>query len=84
MDRVMHKVTLIARNQGQQSNTLTYSKQKKRARSLALSKTWPKNRDFHKSETPRTLQLLSKIDAAISFIVNSHREDKNAIFTEQL
>lgn len=23
MDRVMHKVTLIARNQGQQSNTLT-------------------------------------------------------------
>lgn len=27
--RVMHKVTLIARNQGQQSNTLTYSKQKK-------------------------------------------------------
>lgn len=29
MDRVMHKVTLMARNQGQQSNTLTYSKQKK-------------------------------------------------------
>lgn len=29
MDRVMYKVTLLARNQGQQSHLLTYSKQKK-------------------------------------------------------
>jgi len=44
----------------------------------------PKNMDFHKSEAPRALQLLSENDAAVSFIINSSREDKKAIFTEQL
>lgn len=69
MDRVMHKVTFIARNQGQQPNTAS-----RRARSLALSKSWLKNRDFHQSEAPRTLQLVHETDAAISFIVNSSKE----------
>lgn len=83
---MMHKVTLIAKRQGQQSYVFIHRKQKKKKRkkkprSLALSKSWLENQDFHISEVPMTLHLLSEIDATISFIINSSREIKKAIFS---
>lgn len=82
MDGVMHKVTLIAKLQGQHSYMLTWNVEGgKKDRSLASSKIWLKNTDFHKSEALQTLQLLSEINATISFDVNSSKEIRKAIFS---
>lgn len=80
MDRVMHKVTLIARNQEQQSNT-THTASRK-AKSPALSKSWQKIRISTNQKLPWPCSCSVKLMLLSASLLIA--ADKKVMFTEQL